>query len=136
MIQKVINLLSQHNTTGQGIYIPQGVIPYVQKLESLASFIYKMQGQDLVGFIAYYHNDPAKDLSFLSMLLVDEHYQSNGIGSWLMSRCIAHLDEDGFQRIQLEVLKDNGRALHLYQKFGFKILEDRDRLFLMERCRN
>ncbi len=136
MIQKVINLLSQHNTTGQGIYIPQGVIPYVQKLESLASFIYKMQGQDLVGFIAYYHNDPAKDLSFLSMLLVDEHYQSNGIGSWLMSRCIAHLDEDGFHRIQLEVLKDNDRALHLYQKFGFKILEDRDRLFLMERCRN
>ena len=136
MTQRVINLLNQYNSPLQGIYISQRVIPYVQKLESFASFIYKMQGQDLLGFIAYYHNDPSKDLAFLSMLLVDEHYQSNGIGSWLMSRCITHLDDDGFQRIQLEVLKDNDRALHLYQKFGFKILEDRERLFLMERCRN
>lgn len=43
-----------------------------------------------------------------------------GIGTALLERLIAHAREQGLEILSLEVRSDNGRAIHLYEKFGFR----------------
>ena len=45
-----------------------------------------------------------------------------GIGTQLMERVIDFAKENGFEIIDLEVRSDNGRAIRLYRKFGFRTL--------------
>lgn len=42
-----------------------------------------------------------------------------GIGTALMERLIAHAREQGIEIIELNVRRDNIRAIRLYEKFGF-----------------
>lgn len=42
-----------------------------------------------------------------------------GIGSALMERLIAHAREHDIEIIELQVRRDNARAIRLYEKFGF-----------------
>ena len=42
-----------------------------------------------------------------------------GIGTALMERLIAHAREQGIEIIELQVRRDNARAIRLYEKFGF-----------------
>lgn len=44
----------------------------------------------------------------------------HGIGSMLMERLISHARGNGIEIINLEVRSDNRRALHLYEKYGFR----------------
>lgn len=45
-----------------------------------------------------------------------------GIGSALMDRMIAQALKAGIEIISLEVRVDNKRAIHLYEKYGFRII--------------
>lgn len=45
---------------------------------------------------------------------------NGGVGSRLMERLIAYAQEQGTEVIHLEVRSDNARAIHLYEKFGFR----------------
>ena len=45
---------------------------------------------------------------------------NSGIGSELMQKLIDYARENGLELIYLEVREDNSRAIHLYEKFGFK----------------
>lgn len=52
---------------------------------------------------------------------VRKEFRSKGVGSYMISKL---LEEVGNQDIQLTVLKDNIPAIKLYEKFGFKIIEE------------
>lgn len=66
----------------------------------------------------------------LLMLGVREAYEGMGIGSMLLSALVTTADViAGLSRLQLTVLVNNERALHLYSKFGFEI-EGRHKKFL------
>lgn len=45
---------------------------------------------------------------------------NKGVGSALMERLIGFAEETGIEIIELEVRCDNKRAIHLYEKYGFK----------------
>ena len=45
---------------------------------------------------------------------------NHGIGSMLMERLIGFAKESGIELINLEVRADNDRAIHLYEKYGFR----------------
>ena len=44
-----------------------------------------------------------------------------GIGSAMMERLIAHARQSSFERIELEVVSTNRRAIGLYVKYGFQV---------------
>lgn len=53
-------------------------------------------------------------------LSVQKAYWNQGIGGRLLDETIAYAKEHNFEIIDLEVLSDNKRAIHLYEKFGFR----------------
>jgi len=61
------------------------------------------------------------------VLWVDEvyilpEYQSNGLGSEIFA-FIENKYKDNVARIRLDVEEENDRAIKLYQKLGFKVLD-------------
>lgn len=43
-----------------------------------------------------------------------------GIGSALLQKCIMYAKEHAIELINLEVRSDNIRAIHVYEKYGFR----------------
>lgn len=60
-----------------------------------------------------------------------KEYRGCGIGTDLMKQMISLLSGKGFHRASLAVQKDNF-ALHMYQKVGFKVIEEKAEEFIME----
>ena len=50
-----------------------------------------------------------------------EDYRDRGLGHRLMQRTVDWARSNGVTRIELHVYVENARAIHLYEKFGFKI---------------
>jgi len=55
----------------------------------------------------------------IESIFVEENYRSKGIGSALVSRTLAWLDENGSVRNRVSVADGNEAAWAFYKKFGF-----------------
>lgn len=53
-------------------------------------------------------------------IYLDQDYQNLGLGAALMKESISSGRERGLHRIELTVVADNHRAVHLYEKVGFQ----------------
>ena len=53
-------------------------------------------------------------------IAVIKEYWNQGIGSQLMNRILEFAKENSFEIIDLQVRSDNLRAIHLYERYGFK----------------
>ncbi len=88
----------------------------------------------IVGFIHYTKLYNSVDLVDI---VVEEKYQNQKIGTNLIDYIITNLEIN--DRIYLEVNTNNQKAINLYQKFGFKIINIRknyygiDDAYVMER---
>ncbi len=66
---------------------------------------------------------PTKDWKYVDLsLFVHQDYQDRGIGQKLLELAIEYSRKMGFEGITLVTEKDNRRALHIYTKFGFAIV--------------
>lgn len=88
-------------------------------------------GGTLVGLVAAYCNDTERRTAFITSVSVEHRYQRTGLASTLMARCIAHVTQHGFERIELEVDKENAAAIDLYAKSGFAVGSVSGRLVVM-----
>ena len=132
MKEDVLRLLAANNSKEDGIYIPQDLESYVDKLIQFSKIIAVHENGAFQGFISYYKNDSQKKLGYLSMLLINKESQSFGTGSFLLKTAIEDLKKELFSVFQLEVLKTNVKAINLYKKFGFKTIKEKGDLLLME----
>lgn len=55
-----------------------------------------------------------------------------GIGSALTEHIISFARDNGFEQIELEVRRDNIRAIRLYEKYGFKKIGEFPRFFKID----
>ena len=55
------------------------------------------------------------------VLGVDAEFTGKGTGSALLTAAIAEASERGLRRLELTVMTDNFRALHLYLRSGFEV---------------
>lgn len=60
---------------------------------------------------------------------VAKDYWNKGIGSKLLDNIIVFARENDFQIIDLQVRSDNKRAIHLYEKYGFKKIGEHPAFF-------
>ena len=51
---------------------------------------------------------------------VRERFTGLGLGSFLLRTAVAQAEENGFEQVELGVFSDNARAIHLYEKVGFR----------------
>lgn len=133
MKQELIQILNDHNSKGDGIYIPTDIEKYVEKLLNNATIVPYIENNSIQAFIAYYKNDHLLENSFLTMLLVSKKVQGKGLGRMLLELSIKDVENNGFKKYKLEVLKDNAKAKALYEKYGFVITENRGEIWLMEK---
>ena len=61
----------------------------------------------------------ADHIGEIESLYVDEAYRSQGIGTALMTRALAWLDENGSVENRVAVAEGNEEAFPFYRKFGF-----------------
>ncbi|HVF98546.1 MAG TPA: GNAT family N-acetyltransferase [Chloroflexia bacterium] len=54
-------------------------------------------------------------------ITLHKHYRDKGLGHQLMQRTLDWARSSGITRIELHVYVQNAKAIHLYEKFGFKI---------------
>lgn len=58
---------------------------------------------------------------YLSNIAVDTRCRSQGIGSYIIENALKLAKDAGYERVLLDVTLNNGRALKLYERFGFKV---------------
>ncbi len=60
---------------------------------------------------------------------VDSNSQNKGIGKKLLNYAIINAYKDGCKNVVLEVRRDNVKAIHLYESFGFKVISTRKQYY-------
>ena len=78
-------------------------------------------GEQLVGHVLYSPQEgPHSEL----LVFVDENYHSRGIGTELCQQAIAYAADDGHVAITLRVERGNTAAFRVYQRLGFRTVEE------------
>lgn len=94
---------------------------YTHKITSNATRFEAWAGGALIGLLAAYCNDSERRNSYITSVSVLRGWKSGEVASRLLGRCIGHLQELGFEHIELEVDGENTGAISLYEKKGFLI---------------
>ncbi|MFT4412339.1 GNAT family N-acetyltransferase [Fredinandcohnia humi] len=55
---------------------------------------------------------------------VDPEYRGKGVGKLLMDEMLAIYEEEGIDVATLEAIKENDRAIKLYEKMGYKVVDN------------
>ena len=121
MNEKITALLEDLNSLHNKRLLEIDIDCYVEKIIKNAAILCHFDRGNLEAFIAYYCNDPQKETSYLTMLAVSPQAQRKGLGRRLLQFVIENLKSTGFRHLWLEVLKDNVKAIQLYESAGFTI---------------
>lgn len=84
--------------------------------------------EKIVGFLMYIELEGNVDILDI---IVDKNYRNKNIASCLIDRMISDL-QDKVKIITLEVRKSNEKAINLYEKFGFDIINVRKNYYDQE----
>ena len=109
--------------TNEPLILEEGrsVDDYVSKLLSLADFGFVVADSALAGMVAFYRNDPSRELCFISALAVSRKFRQMGIAGALLQYVHARALEYGARTCQLRVHRDNHSAQQLYARAGYAI---------------
>lgn len=107
---------------------------YGDKLFTKSERFEVWSGENFVGLICAYFNQELRFV-YITHVRIADKYQRNGIASFLMEKVLEKANSGKYDKIALEVLKDNEKAKNLYQKFGFeeKRLNKENQKYYMEK---
>ena len=102
----------------EGSVKPKDIVGFQEDKVLMESFkkstIYVIEDSDkVIGYVGNQEN-------LISFLFVDPEYYSKGIGTILLNHILPIIGEKAW----LFVAKTNSRAINLYKKFGFSIVEE------------
>jgi ribosomal protein S18 acetylase RimI-like enzyme len=92
---------------------------YSKKIEKLATTFEAWSGKTLIGLIAVYFNDTINRIAFITNVSVVKKFQQKGIASYLLNQSIEYAIKNEFSSIELEVEKQNHKAIRLYKQKNF-----------------
>ena len=91
---------------------------------------------DEENFIVYQNDTPCcwlkinglqnKDTAWISMLVVSERFKYQGVGKFAVEFAIEYLAKRGYQHLNLHTTADNLSAIRLYEKSGFRLIENKE----------
>ena len=92
---------------------------YAKKIGNKARRFEAWSGGSLVGLVAAYCNDRETRLAYITSVSVQRQWAGNGIATRLIARCVAHAVASAMRQVNLEVAREDSRAIKLYEKCGF-----------------
>ncbi len=84
-------------------------------------YVYELNGE----IIGYFDLLISYENAELANIGVSRQYQHNGIGTKMMEYINQLVQKNHCENFTLEVRMSNENAIHLYEKFGFKIVSSR-----------
>ncbi|MGZ3623305.1 MAG: GNAT family N-acetyltransferase [Ktedonobacteraceae bacterium] len=82
--------------------------------------------QQIVGSITIDGSEAAMKGAHLRWFILDPEYQGNGIGKQLMGEAMRFCEEQNFQRVHLSTFAGLDSARHLYEEWGFRLVEEHE----------
>ena len=131
MKELFIELLNHVNVELNNKLITCELDEYVTKILLNATIISIVKNNKLQSFIAYYDNDEAKKNAYLSMIVTRRDARNLGLGKILINSMLDNLKGQKFESLGLEVLKTNDKALEIYIKYNFRIVDENDTHYKM-----
>jgi ribosomal protein S18 acetylase RimI-like enzyme len=92
---------------------------YAQKIYNNATTFEAWDGKIFIGFVAAYLNDDESKQGFITLVVLDEKYASQGIAHQLFNLLIEQTKKIQYKSLLLEVSPTNEHALNFYTRFGF-----------------
>ena len=65
-----------------------------------------------------------KNIAHLRWFIISDRLRGKGAGNYLMEQAVSFCKEVGFEKVYLWTFQGLGPARHLYEKFGFKLVEE------------
>lgn len=96
-----------------------GVLNNTDSTWFVAEFEGKIVGQCSVGLVNGYQR--YRHRAGVAFVLLEE-YCNIGIGGKMMEECLKWCVDNNVTQVELDVVKNNKRALKMYQSFGFEIV--------------
>jgi ribosomal protein S18 acetylase RimI-like enzyme len=96
---------------------PIPVEAFEERLSEESSVV-AMAGKVIAGFITFSQPDPGR--GYVAVLAVSDAYRGRGIGAALTLRALRALFADGARSVVLTTDQDNGDAIRLYARLGFR----------------
>lgn len=102
---------------------------YAKKLQQNAVNLFaSLEGQD-IGHCAIYLNQ--KDKAYISSFGVLEMSQRCGAGSQLMNKALEEVRKRNIHEVELQVHRDNEKAIQFYQKQNFRVVKQEEDWLVM-----
>ena len=77
------------------------------------------------GAIAIDGTSENKNIAHLRWFIISDKLRGKGVGNYLMEQAVSFCKEVGFEKVYLWTFQGLAPARHLYEKFGFKLVEER-----------
>lgn len=106
---------------------PWGITGFISELfKRKTLFLVAELNEDIKGYIVTWIN---LDEAYIANIAVDPEYQGYGIGGALLNETVDRLKKLGTSKCYLEVRVSNEKARRLYEKFGFKVVGVRKKMY-------
>lgn len=87
--------------------------------------------EKLVGLVAMYCNERARQIAFVTNVSVLSDMRGRGLALNLMEQAMRYAHDLNFKSIELDVGIDNNSAMNLYKKLGFFVQTRNEKLIRM-----
>ena len=105
---------------------------YLTKLADRAEVLCDWAAGRCRGVCAFYCNDESTRQAFITLVLVDPRDRRLGIGRALITCALDLGRRRGFTSCRLEAARDNDIAREMYVSLGFRVVERRERIDVLE----
>lgn len=127
-VEVVFNLTKDHiyqYETRKELNLEKIILRVKEEIYSRTHTIHRIYIDDIhIGYISIINND---DETEISDFFIKDEYQNQGYGTKILTYLV-----NQYHHLTLYVFKSNDRAVHLYQKFNFKVIENNTTTYRME----
>ena len=106
---------------------------YCDKLSKNAEIYYLTISNIKIGLLAFYANNYDEKKVFISSISVMSHYHGYGFGIKLLNFLEEYLKEIHFNKIELQVEKNNINAINFYKRYGFITILEKQTSIIMSK---
>jgi len=108
-------------------HVCEGLFPYLKNYEPKRDRMWVgLAGEQSIGFIAVHHVTDRPGWAQLRWFFVEKDFRGRGLGSRLLERAVSFSKKAGYVGVFLWTVTDLDAARRLYQKAGFKLVEEKE----------
>jgi RimJ/RimL family protein N-acetyltransferase len=108
--------------------VAEGLTEFLPRLQNSRNRLWLAttpnHGGQIVGSIAIDGEDLGAGQAHLRWFILDDGFRAQGLGSALLRRAIEFVDQERFTRTVLWTFKGLDAARHLYERCGFRLVEE------------